>query len=64
VHRILSIVTTLEQHLIAVTGADSDIYRPLACPYCGMGGLWRHGCYYRKTDRCGVNSPVRFTLEG
>ena len=55
-HRILSIVTTLEQHLIAVTCADSDIYRPLACPYCGMGGLWRHGCYYRKADRCGVNS--------
>ncbi|MEI7538231.1 MAG: hypothetical protein WCJ76_13510 [Comamonadaceae bacterium] len=50
-HRILASVTTLEQHLIAVAATDGDIYRPLACPYCGMGGLWRHGCYYRKADR-------------
>ena len=55
-HRILSSVTTLEQHFVAVAGAHGDIYRPLACPYCGMGGLWRHGCYYRKADRGGVNS--------
>ena len=52
-HRILASVTTLEQHLIAVAATDGDIYRPVACPYCGVGGLWRHGCYYRKADRKG-----------
>jgi transposase-like protein len=50
-HRILASVTTHEQHLIAVASTDGDIYRPLACPYCGVAGLWRHGCYYRKADR-------------
>ena len=64
-HRILSSVTTLEQHFVALAQASSDIYRPLVCPYCGVGGLWRHGCYYRKADRAGGNSkslnpvPVR-----
>jgi transposase-like protein len=52
-HRILASVTTLKQHLIAVASTDGDIYRPWACPYCGVGGLWRHGCYYRKADRAG-----------
>lgn len=55
-HRILASVTTLEQHLFAVTAADGDIYRPLACPYCLVAGLWRHGCYHRKADRDGAAS--------
>jgi transposase-like protein len=50
-HRILASVTTLERHLIAVAATEADIYRPLACPYCGVAGLWRHGCYHRKADR-------------
>ena len=49
-NRILSSVTTLLQHLDAIA-TNSEIYRPLLCPYCGCGGLWHHGCYYRKADR-------------
>ena len=48
--RIVSAVTSLEQHFVAVAH-DPDVYRPVACPHCGIGGLWRHGCYHRKADR-------------
>src|SRR3990167_1260969 len=50
-NRILASVTTLEQHLIAIAPTTGDIYRPPACPYCRVAGLWCHGCYYRKADR-------------
>ena len=49
-HRIVASITTLDQHLEAV-GATPERYRPQACPHCRLGGLWRHGCYYRKADR-------------
>ena len=49
-NRILASVTTLEQHLSAVA-TNSEIYRPLRCPNCGVAGLWSHGCYFRKADR-------------
>jgi transposase-like protein len=48
--RIVSAVTSLEQHFVALA-RDPDVYRPVACPHCGIGGLWRHGCYHRKADR-------------
>ena len=50
-HRIVASITTLEQHLDAVR-TNADAYRPDACPHCGVGGLWGHGCYYRKGERC------------
>ena len=48
-HRIVASITTLDQHLEAVS-ATLERYRPLACPHCRLGGLWRHGCYHRKAD--------------
>ena len=49
-HRIVATVTSLEQHrrLLVI---DPDWYRPPACPHCGLGKLWRHGCYQRKAER-------------
>jgi hypothetical protein len=49
-HRIVSTVTTLVQHLHA-TVTDPDLYRPRACPHCSLQRVWHHGCYYRKADR-------------
>ena len=49
-NRILASITTLEQHLEALR-LSPDVYRPEACPHCGVSGLWGHGCYYRKGDR-------------
>ena len=49
-HRIVASITTLAQHLQAVQ-AKPDVYRPQACPQCGLDGLWGHGCYYRKGER-------------
>ncbi len=46
-NKILASITTLEQHLHAVAN-DRDIYRTLVCPHCSLGGMWCHGCYYRK----------------
>ncbi len=49
-HRIVSGITCLEQHLRSVLQTP-EVYRPRACPHCGSGVLWGHGCYYRKADR-------------
>lgn len=49
-NRILASVTTLEQHFDEIANGG-DVYRPANCPHCQVGGLWRHGCYYRKADR-------------
>ncbi len=49
-HRIVSTITSLEQHFHAVQQSP-DVYRPSRCPHCGLGVLWRHGCYHRKADR-------------
>ncbi len=54
-NRILASVTTLEQHLSAVAN-NSEIYRPLCCPHCGLARLWHHGCYFRKADRISLDS--------
>lgn len=51
-HRIVSTITSLEQHFHAVKQSP-DVYRPPSCPHCGLGVLWRHGCYHRKADRSG-----------
>jgi len=48
--RIVSSITTLEQHCNAVSQTP-EVYRPSACPHCGLKVLWRHGHYYRKADR-------------
>lgn len=49
-HRIVSSITSLAQHADALDQTP-DLYRPKACPHCGMTRLWRHGCYFRKADR-------------
>ena len=48
--RIVSSITPLEQHCNAVSQTP-EVYRPPACPRCGLKVLWRHGYYYRKADR-------------
>jgi len=50
-HRIVASITTLAEHLVAIQ-TNPDVYRPPACPCCGLAGLWRHGQYYRKGARC------------
>lgn len=49
-NRILGTTTTLDQHIVELANGG-DAYRPANCPHCRSGGLWRHGCYYRKADR-------------
>jgi hypothetical protein len=49
-HRIVASVTTLVQHLHTVL-TDPDLYRPRACPHCGLDRVWHHGRYHRKADR-------------
>ena len=49
-HRIVATVTSLEQHRRQMESAPES-YRPAACPYCGVGKPWRHGCYQRKAER-------------
>jgi hypothetical protein len=49
-NRIVGSIVSLAQHLATVF-TDPEVYRPAACPYCGRGGLWHHGCYHRKADR-------------
>ena len=48
--RIVPSVTTLEQHHRAMAQGAHE-YRLPACPHCGLGKPWRHGCYQRKVDR-------------
>ena len=48
--RIVSGITSLEHHFRALL-LSPEVYRPAACPHCGSGVLWGHGCYYRKADR-------------
>lgn len=49
-HRIVSTITSISQHLATVL-SDPDFYRPESCPHCGVGRPWHHGCYTRKADR-------------
>ena len=48
-NRILGAITTLGQHFDEVANGG-EAYRPLNCPHCQAGGLWRHGFYLRKAD--------------
>lgn len=48
--RIVASITSLDQHLEALE-ANSDVWRPDACPQCRGTRLWSHGCYHRKADR-------------
>ncbi len=57
-HRIVPTVTTLPQHFHAIEQTP-DVYRPPRCPHCGLGVLWRHGCYSRKADRHRQGGPSR-----
>ena len=68
--RIVPAILSLQQHLDSLDH-DPVIYRPLACPHCGLAGLWSHGCYVRKADRrpepSGSLNPVfipRFFCQG
>jgi transposase-like protein len=51
-HRILSANPSLPQHIEQIAHAP-EVYRPFACPHCGVAGLWLHGFYERKPDRDG-----------
>lgn len=48
--RIVSGIDSLQQH-IATLRSTPEVYLPRCCPSCGHGGLWHHGCYFRKADR-------------
>ncbi len=68
--RIVPSILSLRQHLNALE-REPAIYRPAACPHCGLGKLWGHGCYERKADRkpgpCGALNPIpipRFFCQG
>ena len=54
-HRILSANPSLPQHIEQIAHTPG-VYRPLACPHCGIAGLWLHGFYERKPDRDGPAS--------
>lgn len=57
-HRIVPSITSLDQHLLVIHQTP-DPYRPQRCPHCGLGVLWRHGCYRRKVDRARSYDPSR-----
>jgi transposase-like protein len=69
-HRIVSSIKSLQQH-IEMLFQTPEVYRPQACPHCGLSRLWRHGCYYRKAGRgsaaCNKLNPIpipRFCCQG
>ena len=69
-HRIVPAITSLHQHLDSLV-REPAVYRPAACPHCGLGRLWGHGCYGRKADRrpgaSGSLNPIpipRFFCQG
>jgi len=55
--RIVPAIASLQQHLETLRCAP-EVYRPPACPHCGLSGLWGHGCYERKADRCRETSKA------
>ena len=59
--RIVPSIASLSQHLETLQRTP-EIYRPPACPHCGLRGLWNHGCYERKADRspeaAGTLNPI------
>ena len=68
--RIVPAILSLPQHRAALE-RQPVIYRPSACPHCGLARLWGHGGYVRKADRrpepSGSMNPVlipRFFCQG
>jgi transposase-like protein len=68
--RIVPAIQSLHHHRDLLE-QESVIYRPAACPHCGLARLWGHGCYARKSDRrpepsCSLNpvSIPRFFCQG
>jgi transposase-like protein len=47
--RIVPAILSIQQHLDALA-REPAIYRPAACPHCGLAKLWGHGCYLRKVN--------------
>ena len=43
-------IDSLQQHLCQLHQQPDD-YKVSHCPYCYCTRLWRHGCYYRQSDR-------------
>lgn len=48
--RIAPCIASLSQPLQTLQQTPG-VYRPPACPHCGLDGLWGHGCYERKAGR-------------
>jgi hypothetical protein len=48
--RIVHAILSLQQHRDRLEG-QPEIYRPSACPHCGLTRLRGHGCDARKADR-------------
>jgi transposase-like protein len=68
--RIVPAILSLQQHCDALE-RQPVIYRPSACPHCGLARIWCHGCYARKADRrpelSGCLNPIlipRFFCQG
>jgi transposase-like protein len=68
--RIVPAILSLQQHRDALQ-CEPVVYRPAACPHCGLASPWGHGCYARKADRrrasSGTMNPVaipRFFCQG
>jgi transposase-like protein len=69
-NRILAANPSLFQHIIQIHHSP-EVYRPIACPHCGVACPWLHGVYVRKADRSdaadGSFNPVpvcRFICRG
>jgi transposase-like protein len=62
-YRIVPAVTSLQQHLQAIS-SEPHIYRPARCPHCGLAdSLWSHGHYERKAVRPGHMDEVDKTAK-
>lgn len=68
--RIVPAILSLHHHRDLLE-REPVIYRPSACPHCGLAKPWGHGCYARKADRrpepSGSLNPVfipRFFCQG
>lgn len=68
--RIVPAILSLEQHSDSLDRQPA-IYRPAACPHCGLAKLWGHGYYPRKADRrpsgsdsCNPLTIPRFFCQG
>lgn len=60
-YRIVPGIASLRQHLETLSRTP-QIYRPARCPHCGLGKVFRHGCYMRKAARNresdGASNPI------